>query len=143
MDGSATAILRLDIAEETRTLTEPEDDLRSKLKKRLLGWAAIEKARKKQCSRITYLREGDANTRFFHLKANARKRKNFIQRLKKESGWDVTHMDRQQIIQDHFESVMSTPTTRTKDLNWDKLQFPEVDLTGIDSPFRTRKYYTQ
>lgn len=75
MDGSATAILRLDIAEETRTLTEPEHDLRSKLKKRLLGWAAIEKARKKQCSRITYLREGDANTRFFHLKANARKRK--------------------------------------------------------------------
>jgi hypothetical protein len=39
-------ILRLDIVQETRELSESEHRLPSKLKKRILGWAVIEKAGK-------------------------------------------------------------------------------------------------
>ena len=67
-------ILRLDEAQDRRELTDTEFNLRAKLKKRLLGWAVLERVRRKQCSRITYLREGDANTKFFDLKANGRRR---------------------------------------------------------------------
>jgi exonuclease III len=63
-------ILRLDKAQDFRGLSAAEASLRSKLKKRILGWLVIEKARKKQCARISYVKEGDANTRFFHLRAN-------------------------------------------------------------------------
>jgi hypothetical protein len=74
-------ILRLDEAQDFRQLSDEELALRSKLKKRILGWLVIEKARRKQSARIKHVKEGDANTRFFHLRANGRRRKNFIQRL--------------------------------------------------------------
>lgn len=64
-------LLCFDEAEESRDLSVGEINLRQKLKHRMLGWAVLEKARKKQCARINYLREGDANTKFFHLRANA------------------------------------------------------------------------
>lgn len=74
-------IHRLDIAQESRPLTDAELLLRKGLKHRVLGYVVVERSRKRQASRITNLKEGDANTRFFHLKANARRRKNHIQRL--------------------------------------------------------------
>jgi hypothetical protein len=102
-------ILRLDEAQNFRQLSDVEYSLRNKLKKRILGWLVIEKARKKQCAGIAHIREGDANTRFFHLRANVRHRKNFIQRLRQGNGWAFTHQDKQQILQHHFERVMEDP----------------------------------
>ena len=84
----------LDIAQETRELSTAEFQLRRRLKRRILGPAVIERTRKRQASRIANLREGDANTKFFHLKANARKRKNHIQRLQKDGGWAATHEEK-------------------------------------------------
>ena len=79
-------ILRLDVAQEQRTLLPEEGNLRAALKRRVLGLAVIERARKRQASRITNIRAGDANTRFFHLKVNSRRRKNHIHRLRKQNG---------------------------------------------------------
>lgn len=61
-------ILHLDVAQETRRLTTPEFNLRRLLKQRLLGLAVIEHARKRQASRLTWLKVGDAGTKFFHVK---------------------------------------------------------------------------
>jgi hypothetical protein len=80
-------IIRLDEAQDSRSLSTAEFNLWSKLKKRILGWLVIEKARKKQSARISHIKEGDANTRFFHLRANGRRRKNFIQRLREGPRW--------------------------------------------------------
>jgi exonuclease III len=66
-------IQHLDEAQESRALSNAEFNLRTKHKKRILSWLIIEKARKKQCSRISNIREGDANTHFFHLRANGRR----------------------------------------------------------------------
>jgi hypothetical protein len=79
-------ILRLDEAQDSRPLSPAEHNLRHKLKKRILGWLVVEKARKRQTARISCIKEGDANTRFFHLRANGRRRKNFIQRLGMDMG---------------------------------------------------------
>ena len=46
---------RFDIAQESRRLSDAKFSLRARLKKQILGWAAIEKALKRQCYRITYL----------------------------------------------------------------------------------------
>lgn len=128
-------ILRLDEAQDHRQLTPEETWLRGKLKKRMLGWAVVEKARKRQCSRITYLKEGDANTKFFHLKANGRKRKNFIQRLSNGSTWACKHEDKQNIIEEHFQTIMERPPPRTSDLNWNLMNLPHVDLSSLAAPF--------
>ena len=40
----------------------------------------------RQCSRVTWLKEGYRNTRFFHLRAHQRKKRNKISKLKKEDG---------------------------------------------------------
>jgi hypothetical protein len=39
-----------------------------------------------QCSRISWLKEGDRNTRFFDMQGKSRSRKNKIRKLKMEDG---------------------------------------------------------
>jgi hypothetical protein len=47
----------------------------------------VERARKKQSARISNIKEGDANTKIFHLRVNARRRKNHIHQIKHNGGW--------------------------------------------------------
>jgi hypothetical protein len=79
-------IYRLDMAQGTRSLSSDECDLRRDLKLRMLGHAVIERARRRQASRMVWLKEGDAYTHFCHLKANSRSRKKLIPCLRKSSG---------------------------------------------------------
>lgn len=74
-------IFQLEQARERHTLTQSEKELRSFLKARLLGLAAIQWMRWRQRSLTTSLKLGGANTTFFHSKANSRRRK-FIHTLK-------------------------------------------------------------
>ena len=82
LHAALLVILCLDIAQEERILSPEECDLRSRLKRRVISLAVLERARKSQCARISNLRDGDANTRFFHRRINARRRKNYIHRIK-------------------------------------------------------------
>lgn len=62
-------ILRLDVAEESRTLSVQERTLRNELKVKCLGLASLNRTIARQRSKILFLAEGDANTKFFHLQA--------------------------------------------------------------------------
>jgi hypothetical protein len=88
MHAALLIIPHIDKAEEARLLSRGEMELRDRLKRKAIALAVIERARKKQCARITSLKEGDANTRYFHLRVNARRRKNHIHRLKMNNGWE-------------------------------------------------------
>jgi hypothetical protein len=128
-------ILRLNIAQENRDLTAAELRLRAKLKKRILGLAVIERARCKQASRLSYIKLGDANTKFFHRKVNARRRKNHIQRLRHDHGWAINHDDKASVIQDHFSNFMGHPPPQQRDINWEELHLSSHDLSGLDATF--------
>jgi hypothetical protein len=71
-------ILQLEVAQERRPLSLGEIELIRKLKLRILGLAAVERSRERQRSRVTWLRKGDANTKYVHLMATMRKQINFI-----------------------------------------------------------------
>lgn len=62
----------LDKAEEARTFSSAEYNLRISLKCRYDELCLQEEMKWKQRSCVHWLRAGDANTKFFHLKANSR-----------------------------------------------------------------------
>jgi hypothetical protein len=63
----------------------------------------------RQRSRITYLAEGDANTKFFHLQACHRCRKSHIASLKVDDVL-VMHDDaKTQAVFEHFNDILGTP----------------------------------
>jgi len=57
---------RLEVAQDRRTLSIGEDWLRKELKRLCLKLASLERTVARLRSRVRYLKEGDANTSFFH-----------------------------------------------------------------------------
>lgn len=128
-------IQRLDIAQENRELSTAEFHLRKGLKHRIMGYAVINRARKKQASRITNLREGDANTKFFHLKANGRRRRNHIQRIQHDAGWATSHDEKAALAKSHFSAVMGAPRPHELDFDRETLNLQRFELSHLDAPF--------
>lgn len=71
-------IRELDLAQEHRQLSGDEVELRRELKASTLGLAALNRCLARQRARTRFLQEGDASTRFFHLQACHRRRKNYL-----------------------------------------------------------------
>lgn len=74
-------LYELDVAQETRQLSTDELDLRRDLKAKSLGLASLNRSLARQRARNRFLQEGDASTRFFHLQACHRRRKNYLAAL--------------------------------------------------------------
>lgn len=81
-------------------------ELRRRLKLRSTGLAVIEKSRMRQRSRLTYIRCGDANTKFFHLKANARSWKNYILCLQNEGGMVFSQQEKEKVADEYFSEYL-------------------------------------
>lgn len=128
-------IMQLDKAQEDRILTNEEKGLRKTLKQRILGLAAIEKSRARQKSRMTWLRNGDANTKFFHLMANNRKKKNHIATLLTDQGAAHTHQEKEQIIHDHFQRHLGSHMPISNRLNFSALGWEPKQLAHLEAPF--------
>lgn len=77
-------IFRLEAAQDSRLLSPVEQSLRRFLKIRFFGLSSLERTIACQKSSMRWLHEGDANTKFFHLHANHRRRKNHITSLEVE-----------------------------------------------------------
>jgi hypothetical protein len=65
---------KLEIAHDERVLTPAEFWLKNKLKKHSLLLSSLKHTMARMRSRILRLKDGDANTKFFHLHARHRKR---------------------------------------------------------------------
>ena len=77
-------VLRFDCAQDSRILAPHELALCRKAKLCSLGLASLQRSIVRQRSRITYLAEGDANTKFFHLQACHRSRKSYIAKIRSQ-----------------------------------------------------------
>lgn len=135
MATARKVIRQLETAMEFRQLTLAETRLIKQLKKRLLGLAAVEKSRARQKSRITLLRKGDANTKYFQLMASIRTRKKFIHGLQTENGLATTQAQKQEVVYNHFLTHIGTNTTRSCTLNFQQLGWQPRNLQALELPF--------
>lgn len=126
-------ILRLDVAEEERQLTQEELQFRKRIKLKHQGLIAIEKIKAKQRARLSHIRTADANTKLFHIRANGRRRKKHIQILQTNAGFVVTHEDKANEIHRHFNEQLGSRTERQVTLNWEELQIQSHDLTDLEN----------
>jgi hypothetical protein len=105
------------------------------LKRKVIALSIIERARRKQCARIANVKEGDANTKFFHLRVNAMRRKNHIHRLKHNHSWVTEHAAKEEVVANHFNSILGARVGRAHDFNWEELNLSCLDLDCLAEPF--------
>ncbi|XP_072151419.1 uncharacterized protein [Setaria viridis] len=130
-----TVVHWLDKAQEERQLTMEEHQLRKELKLKSLGLSSLERTMIRLRSRISYLRDGDANTHLFHMQAGHRAKKKFITRLQHGEHTAVTHEDKETMLFQHFNSILSTASDRTELIDLAALNIQPVDLHQLDCPF--------
>lgn len=103
-------IFKLDRAAERRELSDGEFELCKALKIKCLGLSSLERTIARQRSRVRYLADGDANTKYFHLLARGRKRRNGIRRLRDGNGtMCASQAEMEAAIHAHFSSVFGQP----------------------------------
>jgi hypothetical protein len=101
--------LRINIADQ-REIRQATDHMQELLYREEMLWL--------QRSRVTWLKEGDRNTRFFHQKAVWRARRNKIKRLKNNEGvWQDGPSDMERMATSYFQELF----TRDPSLNADDL----------------------
>lgn len=93
-----------DVVREYRHLSEQEIQLHRDLKARFLGMTAVQKLRAKQRSRLTAIRDEEANSKLFYIQANGRRRKNAIHSLHTNSGVCYSHEAKAHELFAHFRT---------------------------------------
>jgi mannosylglycoprotein endo-beta-mannosidase len=90
-------------------LTDQEINLKHYLKERLVSLLREEELKWYERAKVKTLLEGDADTRFFHLVANGKHRKQHIYRLEDDQGIivSVDHLKRH--ITNYYRNLFGTP----------------------------------
>ena len=129
------AIMCLDEEMERRQLSSWEAELRRSLKMRVLGLASLSRSIARQRSRVLYLAEGDANTRFYHLQACHRRRRSRI---------DSLMVDGMQVVQDRqmadalfnfYNNLLGTDFARSRRFDLQAIGLPSLDLAALERMF--------
>jgi hypothetical protein len=91
----------------------------------------------RQRSGITFLAEGDANTRYFHLEACHRGRKKRIDQLEHQ-GMHIVNDLRAQVFFQHFDGILGSQVHRSSLLNFDVLWLQSISHASLDFCFSER-----
>jgi hypothetical protein len=135
-------IHQFDIAQDSRALQPNELWLRNNLKKHTLALTLLLRTVARLRSWTGWLKEGDANTRLFHMHARHRKKKNFIANLKEGDRILTTHEEKVAAIFDFYSNLIGEDSDRDRTINLDNLDLPRFDLEALESPFSEEVWNT-
>lgn len=127
----------LDNLKESRSLTDEETHKENDLRAEMYGILKQEEIYWKQRARVTWLKEGDENTSYFHSVANGRKNQNFINRIR-QGGQVVEDSHRMgNFFTSYYNDLFGSIQDHRSQINWCHLLGPKAqnDLTMLDSPF--------
>ena len=99
----------LDKKAETSILTDNEINLKHYLKERLISLLREEEIKWYERAKVKSLLQGDDNTRFFHLVANGKHRKQHIFRLEQEDGVIVGDLELKKYITNYYKNLFGKP----------------------------------
>jgi hypothetical protein len=142
--AAARAVLfEFDVAQETRQLSQEELDLHRELKVNILGLASLpsERSVARQRARVRYLREGDENTRFFHLQACHCRRKHYLVTIQHD-GQTFSEEDAKADIVFYYNDILGKPFLRQHRVHLGQLQLPRLDLSDQVEPFSVEEITT-
>jgi hypothetical protein len=127
------------MAQDSRVLSSEEVWLLRKLKQHCLVLASLERTVARLRSRVHYLREGDANTKFFHLQAHYRKKRNFISHLEDEGRIVTSHEQMQEVLDDFFSNLLGSIVQRPFTLDLVSCHRGAIDLSLLETPFSEKE----
>jgi hypothetical protein len=81
------------------------------------------------------MRLGDANTKFFHLMANNRRRKNFIRSLVRDDRLLTSQEEKLHEAHHHFSEVIGRRGARQRVVQWGNLGYSPFELSYLDLMF--------
>ncbi|XP_039126606.1 uncharacterized protein LOC120262766 [Dioscorea cayenensis subsp. rotundata] len=127
----------LDIAKDSRMLTDIETREEEVLIGKLLDVQKQEEIYWKQRSRLQWLKEEDENMKFFHAVANGRKNRNFIPCVIHGGSTLVDEHDIGRLFTNHFTQQFGFRRPSKFKINFQKLFHLKtpVDLSTLDRPF--------
>ena len=126
---------QFEIAQDSRQLSSGELWFKNCLKKHSLVLASLQRTIARLRSRISWLRDGDANTKLFHLHARHQKRKNFIGKIVAGEQFCTSHEDKAAAIDDFYENLLGSCPDREYSINLNELQIVAHDLADLELPF--------
>lgn len=129
------AILCFDIEQERRTLQPWEFELRHNLKLKVLGVASLLRTIARQRSRILFLAEGDANTRFYHQQACHRSRQNQIRSLNVQGQQVLSDRAMADALYDYYNDILGSNFERSRRLNLQAIGLPSAMLHHLETLF--------
>ncbi|WVZ71862.1 hypothetical protein U9M48_020394 [Paspalum notatum var. saurae] len=135
-------IFQLDAAQEERVLSMEELQLRKQLKFKCLGLASLSRTIARQRSRLLFLEAGDANTKFFHLQACHRSRKNYIQEISVNGAQISLEESKAEAFFHYFQEVFGQVFVRSHSLKFDQLGLRSVNLDGLDHCFSEEEVWS-
>ena len=144
LQGVLQAIQRLEVIAENRDLTEEEKTEKKNLKIEWEKNSLLEEISWRQKSRVTWLREGDKNTKYFHSVANSHRRNNSIRQIDIDGNLSTS----QDAIKNHIcsfyrnlymEEFHCRPmldglyfqALQGEDASWLERPFQEDEMTGV------------
>lgn len=92
--------------------TDFNSSVLNEARKEVQVWLERDEMMLKQCSKVSWLREGDRNSRFFHVKALNRRRKNILTSSKNSDGEWVENEELTSHIISYFQSMFSAAEVR-------------------------------
>lgn len=126
---------QLEIAQDGQTLSPAELWLMNSLKKHSLALTSLNRTIARSRSRIGWLREGDANTKLFHMHARSRKKKNFITKLVSNGEVHTSLEDKTGMVDEYYDYLLGQCSDREFTINLEQLDIPSFDLAALDGSF--------
>ena len=126
---------KLEIAQDHRALSPAECWLKNRLKKQSLLLASFKRTMARLRSRISRIKEGDANTKFFHMHARYRKRKNLVTLLKDGDNIITSHAAKADLVDQFYSNLIGQSVSRENTIDLAALGLPAQNLSILDAPF--------
>jgi hypothetical protein len=124
----------LEIAQDGRVLSPAEHWLKFRLKKQALLLSSCKRTIARLRARTSWLKDGDANTKLFHLHARHRKRKIFVACLVDGEQILTSHEEKAACVDQFYTNLLGNSTDRVQAIELETLGMPSFDLIDLEAP---------